>query len=95
VGVVWSAEGADDFLSTLAYLRTRNPAAAQSLARRVDEALRRLDEQPIDGPTITLTTGESVRSWPIPPLRAYYQRHGNDLLVVRLYDQRRRPIEQR
>jgi plasmid stabilization system protein ParE len=35
VAVVWSPEGADDFLSALAYLRARNPGAAERLASRV------------------------------------------------------------
>jgi plasmid stabilization system protein ParE len=95
VAVIWTVEGADDFLAALGYLRVRNPAAADSLARRVDEALRRLDELPIDGPGTTLRSGDLVRSWPIPPLRAYYQRRAGDVLVLRLYDQRREPIEQR
>jgi plasmid stabilization system protein ParE len=95
VAVVWTVEGADDFLSALTYLRERNPGAAEALARRVDDALRRLDELPVDGPETELANGLVVRSWPVPPFRAYYQRRGNDVLVVRLYDQRREPIERR
>ena len=52
-----------------------------------------LDELPLDGPETTLENGAVVRSWPVPPFRAYYQRRGGDVLVVRLYDQRREPIE--
>jgi plasmid stabilization system protein ParE len=95
VAVIWSPEGADDFLSALTYLLERNPAAAEKLANRVDDALRRLDELPIDGPETQLAEGGAVRSWPVPPFRVYYQRRGNDVLVVRLYDQRREPIERR
>jgi plasmid stabilization system protein ParE len=95
VAVVWSPEGADDFLTALTYLRSRNRGAAEKLALSVDTALRRLDELPIDGPETELAGGIVVRSWPIPPLRAYYQRRGDDVLVIRLYDQRREPIEGR
>jgi plasmid stabilization system protein ParE len=93
VAVVWTVEGADDFLSALTYLRQRNPAAADALSRRIDQALGMLDELPLDGPETKLEGGEAVRSWPVSPFRAYYQRRGGDVLVVRLYDQRRKPIE--
>jgi len=61
--------------------------------REVDGALERLEVLPIDGPEATLSDGARVRSWPVPPFRVYYQRRAADLLVVRLYDQRRAPIE--
>jgi plasmid stabilization system protein ParE len=92
VAVVWSTEGADDFLAAIAYLHERNAAATRRLLERVDEALRRLDELPLDGPETLLGSGVVVRSWPIPPFRAYYVRRDADVLVVRFYDQRREPI---
>lgn len=46
------------------------------------------------GAETTLENGVVVRSWPVPPLRAY-QGRGGDVLVVRLYDQRREPIKRR
>jgi plasmid stabilization system protein ParE len=91
--VVWSSEGADDFRAALAYLRNRNVAAAERLMHAVNAALQRLDELPIDGPESELSSGALVRSWPIPPFRVYYQRRDDDVLIVRLYDQRREPIE--
>jgi plasmid stabilization system protein ParE len=94
VAVVWTPEGADDFLAALAFLCGRNRAAASALSARVDRALRALDELPLDGPRTTLRGGDVVRGWPVPPLRVYYQRRGADVLVVRLYDQRREPIEE-
>lgn len=92
MAVVWSTEGADDFLAAVTYLHDRNAAAARKLAERVDEALKRLDEVPLDGPETLLRGGLVVRSWPIPPFRAYYVRRDNDVLVLRFYDQRREPI---
>lgn len=92
--IVWSSEGADDFLAALTYLRERNRAAAERLMREVNAALEQLDELPIEGPEVRLSSGVLVRSWPVPPFRVYYRRRGRDLLVVRLYAQRREPIEQ-
>jgi hypothetical protein len=34
----------------------------------------------------------SVRSWGVPPFRVYCQRHPDELLIVRLRHQARRPI---
>jgi plasmid stabilization system protein ParE len=65
VAVVWSEEGADDFLSALKYLRERNPVAAGRLSRRVDDTLQRLDELPLDGPEVELGEGVVVRTGPI------------------------------
>jgi plasmid stabilization system protein ParE len=93
VAIVWSSEGADDFLAAVAYLRKRNVTAAERLIREVNAALRRLDELPLDGPESQLSSGALVRSWPVPPFRVYYQRRDHDVLIVRLYDQRRKPIE--
>lgn len=95
MAVVWSAEGADDFLAALTYLRTRNVAASERLMHEVNAAVRRLDELPIDGPESQLSSGALVRSWPVPPFRLYYKRRDHDVLIVRLYDQRREPIERR
>jgi len=93
VAIVWTAEGAEDFLAALTYLRKRNRAAAERSMHEVNAALQRLDELPIDGPEGQLSSGALVRSWPVPPFRVYYQRRSHDVLILRLYDQRREPIE--
>ena len=62
MAVVWSSEGADDFLAALTYLRNRNVAGAERLMHEVNAALRRLDELPIDGPESRLSSGALVRS---------------------------------
>jgi plasmid stabilization system protein ParE len=94
VAIVWSSEGADDFLAALAYLRQRNRTAAERLSHEVNAALRRLDELPLEGSESRLSNGALVRSWPVPPFRIYYQRRDGSVLVVRLYDQRRESIEE-
>jgi len=91
--IVWSRLAADEFDATIGYLAERNPQAAHKLAEGVLAAIDRLGAEPLDGRAHTLRTGEVVRGWPVPPLRVYYQRGEGILLVVRVYDQRRRPIE--
>lgn len=92
MAVVWSEKGAEDVLAAVPYLHERNAVAAKKLADRVDEALRRLDELPLDGPETRLRNGAVVHSWPVPPFLAYYVRRDGDVLVLRLYHQRREPI---
>ena len=49
-------------------------------------------EHKFDGPLSRLRSGASVRSWAVPPFRVYYQRHPDELLIVRVYHQKRPPI---
>jgi len=44
------------------------------------------------GPSRCSPTGEVVRSWPVPPVRIYYQRGDDELTVLRIYHQARLPL---
>ena len=70
MAILWSPEGADDFLTALSYLCERSPAAAERLVARVNEPLQRLVALSMDGPERTRTSGAIVRSWPVPPFVA-------------------------
>jgi plasmid stabilization system protein ParE len=91
--VVWSPVAADEFDATIGYLAERNPLAGRKLAEAVLAAIDRLCAEPLDGRPHRLRTGDVVRGWPVPPLRVYYQRAEGVLFIVRVYDQRREPIE--
>ncbi|MCA9604361.1 MAG: hypothetical protein KC619_02130 [Myxococcales bacterium] len=56
------------------------------------ERVDRLAEGGLDGPEQVLRSGERVRSWPVPPLRIYYQRASDHFSVLRIYHQAREPI---
>jgi plasmid stabilization system protein ParE len=90
--VIWSPQATDDFEAAVAYLAPRNPIAARKLASGVIELVERLANEPLDGAEVTLTTGETVRSWPYPPFRLNYRRVHDAFQVVRLYHQKRHPI---
>jgi plasmid stabilization system protein ParE len=75
--VVFSPEAAEDLRSAIQYLAERNAQAATRLAERVFEATERLSGQEFEGAEQILGSGERVRSWPVPPLRVYYQRGGD------------------
>jgi plasmid stabilization system protein ParE len=92
LSILWSPEALADVGAAIDYLVDRNAPAALRLAINVTTCVERLAADPVDGPEHVLANGERVRGWPYPPFRIYYQRTGEDLLVVRVYHQRREPI---
>jgi plasmid stabilization system protein ParE len=92
VSISFSPEAEVDLASAIEYLAERNRAAATELGDRVFAVLEKLARGDFEGPQQTLLAGDVVRSWPVPPLRIYYQRRGRALWIVRLYHQARAPI---
>jgi plasmid stabilization system protein ParE len=88
----FSPEAEADFAAAIEYLASRNSHAAHKLSEQIFAAIDKLAERRFEGPVQTLITGESVRSWPVPPFRIYYQRHDDLLWIVRIYHQARAPI---
>ncbi len=74
------------------YLLEHSPAAAHQLQIDLAELLAALDAKAFDGPEVRLKTGRLARSWPLSPLRVFYQRRGDELYVVHIHHQRRRPL---
>lgn len=81
-----------DLAAVIRYLSERNPVAAEKLGQRIFALVDKLAGGEIEGPEQTLTSGEKVRSWPVPPVRIYYQRQANAFWVLRIYHQARAPI---
>ena len=73
-------------------LNERNPTAAANLDAEIAQYIERLAAQEFDGPVPRLRSGALVRSWAVAPFRIYYQRQPDELLIVRVYHQARRPI---
>jgi plasmid stabilization system protein ParE len=92
VTISFSPEAEVDFANVVGYLVEHNPAAAAELGRRIFSALDKLVRRDFEGPEQTLKTGDLVRSWPVPPIRIYYQWRADVLWVVRLYHQAQPPI---
>jgi hypothetical protein len=57
------------------YIRGDSPRAASELAAQVFATIDMIAAGDFEGPESVLRTGQRVRSWPVPPLRIYYQRH--------------------
>jgi plasmid stabilization system protein ParE len=83
-------EAVEDLEAVVDYLSKKAPQAAVELTDRVFTMIEQLAEGGLDGPEQRLRSGEVVRSWPVPPLRIYYQRGEEIFLVLRVYHQARR-----
>jgi plasmid stabilization system protein ParE len=90
--VTYTKEAVADIVEAITYLNERNPTAAAKLDADIARCIERLADQEFDGPVSRLRSGAVVRSWSVPPFRIYYQRHPDELLIIRVYHQKRRPI---
>jgi len=90
--VTYTEEAVADIVQAITYLNERNPTAAAKLDAEIARCIDRLADQDFEGPASRLRSGAVVRSWGVPPFRIYYQRHPDELLSVRVYHQKRRPI---
>ena len=90
--VFFAPEAEADLEELLDYIAERNPRAAVKLEARIFESIERLAARELDGPEQRLLSGAIVKSWPVPPVRVYYQRAVDALQIVRIYHQSRRPI---
>jgi plasmid stabilization system protein ParE len=85
-------KAAADLRATLEHISDNETRLLQRSSPNVFTVIDRLAAGEFEGHQQRLTTGEVVRSWPVPPLRIYYQRRSDVLLVLRIYHQARRPI---
>jgi plasmid stabilization system protein ParE len=90
--VTYTEEAVADIVDAITYLNERNAAAAAKLNAEIARSIERLADRAFEGPASRLRSGAIVRSWSVPPFRIYYQRHPVELLIVRVYHQKRRPI---
>ena len=90
--VTYTEEAIADIVDAITYLNERNPTAAAKLDAEITRCIGRLAEREFDGPVSRLRSGALVRSWGVPPFRIYYQRHPDELVILRVYLQSRRPI---
>lgn len=94
--ILFSKDARTDLRSILQYLGERSAQAAAKVDARINQTLVDLDARLYDGPPVKmLTDGRRAQSWPVRPYRIYYRRQGRTVLVLRIYDERRRPIARR
>ena len=90
--ILFAPEAEADFAAVVGYLAERNPVAAEEFGQRIFALIDKLAGGDFEGPEQTLTSGEKVRSWPMPPVRIYYQRQADAFWVLRIYHQAQSPI---
>jgi plasmid stabilization system protein ParE len=90
--VTYTEEAIADIVEAITYLNERSQTAAAKLDADIARCVERLADREFEGPVSRLRSGTVVRSWGVPPFRLYYQRHTDELLVIRVYHQKRRPI---
>ncbi|PYR42849.1 MAG: hypothetical protein DMF95_27385 [Acidobacteria bacterium] len=90
--VTYTEEAVADIIEAITYLNERSPTAAAKLDAGIARCIERLADRELEGPVSRLRSGAVVRSWGVPPFRIYYQRHPDELLILRVYHQKRRPI---
>ncbi len=90
--VTYTDDAIADILDAITYLNERNPTAAANLDADIAACVEHLANREFEGPVSRLRSGSLVRSWPVPPFRIYYQSHSDELLILRVYHQARRPI---
>jgi plasmid stabilization system protein ParE len=89
---IYFAQAEADFAAIIGYLAERNPIAAQALGECISPLIDKLASGELEGAEQVLTSGEIVRSWPVPPVRIYYQRQSIAFGVLRIYHQAQLPI---
>ena len=90
--VTYTEDAIADIVEAITYLNERSPTAAARLDAEIVRCIERLADHEFEGPVSRLRSGTVVRSWGVPPFRIYYQRHPDELLILRIYHQKRRPI---
>ena len=90
--VVVASEARDDLVAAVGYIAKDNPAAAARFVERIREVVMLLANGGLDGPRSRFRSGLEVRSWPVPPFRIFYRRETDQLRVLRIYHQSRRPL---
>ena len=83
--IEFSKEAEADLVEAIRSVVERNSRAAAKLAARVLAIVEKLGAGTLEGPELQLSTGERVRSWPVPPFRIYYKRQQDPLLILRVY----------
>jgi plasmid stabilization system protein ParE len=77
------------------FVAAESPARAERLVARLVDVIRQVANGELKGPEVRLGDGRRVRRWSAPPYRIYYRRSPRRTVIVRIYHQARRPLEQR
>ena len=91
--IVVSPQAGKDLREAYEFIHKDNPNAAARVLAHIVEVIGMLVSEAVTGRDVLLRDGRRVKTWPVPPYRIYYRVRGQELQVVRVYHQARRPIE--
>jgi len=91
--IVVAPKARDDLREAYEYIQEENPGAADRVLAHIVEVIGMLASGVMQGREVILRDGRKVHTWPVPPYRIYYRIREQNLQVVRVYHQARRPIE--
>ena len=91
--IVVASQAREDLREAYDYIRKDNPNAAPWVLAHIVEVIGMLVSEAVTGRDVLLRDGRRVKTWPVPPYRIYYRVKGQELQVIRVYHQARRPIE--
>ncbi|MDO9019485.1 MAG: type II toxin-antitoxin system RelE/ParE family toxin [Deltaproteobacteria bacterium] len=92
--VEFTFDAADELDELVEYIDVRNPDAARRVRRDVMDAVAALaDEAPrLDGPPVTLRSGDRCFRWFVHPVVVFYEREPGVVRVLRVLHHAREPI---
>jgi toxin ParE1/3/4 len=93
VKIVIAPLAAQNLQQAYDFIAQDNLEAADRVLIAITETLGFLGSGIVQGRDVRLRTGELVSTWSHPPYRIYYRIIGEDLQLIRVYHQARRPIE--
>lgn len=91
--IVVAPQAAEDLREAYEFISRDNPNAAGRVLAHIVELIGMLASESVMGRDVQLKDGRLVKTWPVPPYRIYYRVRGQELEVIRVYHQARRPIE--
>ena len=94
MNVVLTRRAQRDLTEIYEFIAADNPAPAELVLARLFQVIQQIADGDLNGPEVRLTDGRRVRRWPVPPYRVYYRRSAQRTVIVRVYHQARRPLEQ-
>lgn len=91
--IVLAPLAARDLKEAHDFIARDNPEAADRVLAEISETLGLLASGGVQGRSVTLRTGKRLQTWSHPPYRIYYRIALEELQVVRVYHQARKPLE--
>jgi plasmid stabilization system protein ParE len=94
VRIAYTPRALRDIDDALDYITADSVRAAQRLLAHLGDVIQRLGAGELNGPEVRLRGGRLAYRWSVPPYRLYYRRTRRGLIVLRVYHQARRSIEE-